>query len=97
METQGEAVVDRSSGRTLGDGSLVANVGRINTGKHHQEGIGRIKTPQLMDLARGFNTVDVELHQFVTAMFCDRLRKTGLLNHPLVMEELMAFPSTSQM
>lgn len=84
------------SSRTLGDGSLVANVDRKNTGKRHQEGIAHIRTPELIDLAKEANTVDVELHQFVTAMFCDRLRHIGLVDHPLVKEELMAFTPTSQ-
>lgn len=39
-------------------------------------------------MARDHNAVDEELHNFVTAKFCDRLRECGLLDHPFVQEEL---------
>lgn len=64
-----------------------AEFSRHNSGKRHEEGIGQI-TPDLKELARRTNAPDEELHEFVTAKFCDRLRGLGLLEHPLVKEDL---------
>lgn len=63
---------------------------RKNTGQRHEEGLGYITTPELIDLVREKNPVDVLLHDFVIAKFCYRLRELGLIDHPLVAEELMA-------
>lgn len=45
-------------------------------------------TPQMLELARHTNDVDIELYEFVTAKFCARLRDSGLLGEPVVQEEL---------
>lgn len=63
---------------------------RQNKGKKYEEGIQYI-TPQLRDIASRANAVDEALHRFVSAKFCTRLREVGLLNHPLVEEELQRY------
>eukprot|EP00903_Cladosiphon_okamuranus_P018398 g16922.t1 len=72
-----------------GDGS------RHNTGAKHEEGIKHI-TPALREAARRANSIDEALHEFVSAKFCQRLRDTGLLDHPLVAEELATFELLDQ-
>ncbi|CAM9825520.1 unnamed protein product [Ascophyllum nodosum] len=52
-----------------------------------EEGMKYI-TPKMMELARRTNDADVELYEFVTAKFCGRLRDTGLLEKPIVQDEL---------
>lgn len=74
-----------------------ADVGRRNTERRYEEGLGNVTTPELMDLAKTRNAVDVQLHEFITAMFCNRLRVLGLINHSLVVEELVAFKSLGGM
>lgn len=63
---------------------------RQNKDKKYEEGIQYI-TPQLRDIASRANAVDEALHRFVSAKFCTRLREVGLLNHPLVVEELQRY------
>lgn len=79
--------------RSLADleNEVVGDTTRHNTGERHQKGIVHIATPELMDLARQENAVDMELHEFVTALFCERLGVLGLIDHPVVVEELTAF------
>lgn len=60
---------------------------RRNDGAKHNEGIKSI-TPELLEAARRANPVDNQLHEFVSAKFCHELKRTGLLGHPLVVEEL---------
>ena len=45
-------------------------------------------TPHMMELARSTNGADVELYEFVTAKFCGQLRDSGLLEQPVVQDEL---------
>lgn len=63
---------------------------RHNTGAKHEEGIKHI-TPALREAASRANSVDEALHEFVSAKFCERLKGVGLLDHPLVAEELATF------
>lgn len=63
---------------------------RKNTNKKHNEGIRHISEGMRM-VAREANGVDEELHQFVSAKFCDRLDEAGLLNHPLIRDEMKSF------
>lgn len=84
-------------GRGLADGGVTGDVTRHNTGKRHEEGIAHITTPQLMEIAKRRNPVDIQLHEFVTAMFCRRLREVGLVNEPLVVEELMSNQALAEM
>lgn len=62
-------------------------VSRRNDDPKHEEGIKHI-TPELREAAHNANPVDNALHEFVSAMFCHRLQETGLLQHPLIAEEL---------
>lgn len=50
-----------------------------------------------MGIARERNSVDIELHDFVVAMFCRRLREIGLIDEPLVAAELMSNEALSEM
>ncbi|CAM9965000.1 unnamed protein product [Scytosiphon promiscuus] len=68
---------------------------RHNTGARHEEGIKHI-TPDLREAASRANQVDEALHEFVSAKFCDRLRETGLLDHPLVASELATYELLDQ-
>lgn len=63
---------------------------RKNTGKEHEEGMKHI-TQAMREVASEANAVDEELHEFVSAKFCDRLDKAGLLDHRFVMDELASF------
>ena len=63
---------------------------RHNNNARHEEGIKHI-TPELRDAAHQANPVDNALHEFVSAKFCRCLQETGLLQHPLVLEELVTF------
>lgn len=56
-------------------------------GVEHDEGIKHI-TPALRERASRANAVDLAVHEFVSAKFCDRLAQVGLLEHPLVAEDL---------
>ena len=67
-----------------------ADGSRHNTGSRHEEGIRHI-TPALREAASRANSVDEALHEFVSAKFCERLRGAGLLDHPLVAEELATY------
>ena len=68
---------------------------RHNTAAKYEEGITHI-TPALREVAARANVVDEALHEFVSAKFCDRLSDVGLLEHPLVAEELAAFELMDQ-
>lgn len=68
---------------------------RHNVGVKHEEGIKHI-TPALKEAASRANAVDEALHEFVSAKFCERLRSAGLLEHPLVAEELATFELMNQ-
>eukprot|EP00903_Cladosiphon_okamuranus_P008206 g7901.t1 len=87
-QTVREAIVV-AGGDPAGDGS------RHNTGAKHEEGVKHI-TPALREAASRANSVDEALHEFVSAKFCQRLRDTGLLDHPLVAEELATFKILDQ-
>lgn len=63
---------------------------RHNTGKKHAEGMEHI-TSQLRKQARHANAVDVSLHQFVSAKFCELLQELDLTEHPLVLKELSTY------
>ncbi|CAM9422857.1 unnamed protein product [Ectocarpus fasciculatus] len=63
---------------------------RENTSAKHEEGMKHI-TPELREAASGANAVDEALHEFVSAKFCERLRETGLLHHPLVAAQLTTY------
>ncbi|CAN0357361.1 unnamed protein product [Ectocarpus sp. 6 AP-2014] len=78
-----------SSSKNAKEGAA-AGPQRQNTGSKHEEGIKHI-TPELRDAARSANAVDEALHEFVSAKFCERLRETGLLHHPLVGAELATY------
>ncbi|CAM9301460.1 unnamed protein product [Ectocarpus sp. 4 AP-2014] len=69
------------------DAAAASSPWRQNTGAKYGEGIKHI-TPELREAARSANAVDEALHEFVSAKFCQRLRETGLLHHPLVAAEL---------
>ncbi|CAM9825383.1 unnamed protein product [Ascophyllum nodosum] len=45
-------------------------------------------TPHMMEMAQHTNGADMELYEFVTAKFCDRLRDIGLLETAVVQNEL---------
>lgn len=85
------------NGRTLAEDVTTRDVTRHNTGKRHEEGIGHITTPELTNLALKRNAVDVQLHLFISAMFCLRLNISGLVKHPLVVEELKSLKSLDDM
>lgn len=78
-----------AAGNPEGDGS------RHNTGAKHEEGMKHI-TPALREAASRANSVDEALHEFVSAKFCQRLGDAGLLDHPLVEEELATFELLDQ-
>lgn len=63
---------------------------RQNTGDKHAEGIRHI-TLGLRKRARHANAVDVSLHHFVSAKFCDLLQQLDLVGHPLVLKELSTY------
>lgn len=65
----------------------IVSVQRHNTGARHEEGIKHI-TPGLRAEASHSNSVDEALHEFLSAKFCNRLREAGLLDNPLVAQEL---------
>lgn len=86
------------NGRTLAKKAVTTgDVARHNTGRRHEEGISHITTPELVDLALKKNAVDVQPHLFTSAMFCLRLRISGLIDHPLVAEELKSLKSLNDM
>lgn len=68
---------------------------RHNTAAKYEEGITNI-TPALREAAARANVIDEALHEFVSAKFCERLRDVGLLEHPLVAEELASFEVLDQ-
>ena len=45
-------------------------------------------TPEMRESASRANPVDEALHEFVSAKFCQRLRKMDVLDHPVVANEL---------
>ena len=45
-------------------------------------------TPAMREAASRANPVDEALHEFVSAKFCHRLRMMGVLDEPLVANEL---------
>ena len=78
-----------------GDKDPAVDGSRHNTAAKYEEGITHI-TPALREAAARANAIDEALHEFVSAKFCDRLRDVGLLEHPLVVEELATFELLDQ-
>lgn len=70
-------------------------VQRQNTGARHEEGVKHI-TPELREAASRANSVDEALHEFISAKFCDRLKEVGLLDQPLVANELATYELLDQ-
>lgn len=94
-EDTGENAPGLQVSRRESDGAVDGVVQRRNTGARHEEGIKHI-TPELREAASRANSVDEALHEFVSAKFCDRLKEVGLLDQPLVANELATYELLDQ-